>query len=239
MAKKNKKKTRSVRPLIAIGDIHGRLDLLRTLMEKIDKKMKDRDYRLIFLGDYVDRGPDSARVIDFLLEVQRFRPDTVFLKGNHEEALLDFLGVGEGADGWLAWGGEETLKSYGVGVAPVPDIRELQQALAAALPAAHFDFLMGLSLLYEEEGHIFVHAGLNPDYPIEEQESRDLLWIRKNFYDHGEGVFPDHVIIHGHTPVKKPENVGWRINIDTGAVWSGILTAVILDGDEAPKFVKT
>ncbi|MEM9421526.1 MAG: metallophosphoesterase family protein [Pseudomonadota bacterium] len=226
--------------LVAIGDVHGRLDLLQSLIEKLDKKLKNASVQYIFLGDYIDRGPNSAGVIDFLLRFQSDHPDTIFLKGNHEEAMLDFLAVGEEADGWLYWGGEQTLESYGIDPQlSSADLAITQELLADVLPPEHFSFLMDLKLLHEDDGYLFVHAGLDPLTKVDEQKAKDLLWIRDAFTEGGEGKFPDHVIVHGHTPVKRPENKGWRINIDTGAVWSSKLTAVLLGKGQKPKFVST
>ncbi|MEM6650002.1 MAG: serine/threonine protein phosphatase, partial [Pseudomonadota bacterium] len=100
---------------------------------------------------------------------------------------------------------------------------------ATVLPDEHFQFLMDLKTSYQQEQYFFVHAGLHPDKPLEVQTERDLLWIRDEFFDEGEGQFPDIIIVHGHTPVKRPDNLSWRINVDTGAVWSGKLTAAILE----------
>ncbi len=225
--------------IVAIGDIHGRLDLMKDLLEKIDKKLKGASARYVFLGDYVDRGPDSKAVIDYLLTFKAHYPETVFLKGNHEEAMLDFLAVGEEADGWLYWGGEQTLESYGVDLGLISNLTALQEAFADALPPEHFEFLMDLRLRYETGQYIFVHAGLNPDETLDDQQAKDMLWIRDAFFDGGEGKFPDRIVVHGHTPVKRPENKGWRINVDTGAVWSSKLTAVLIDGKQKPKFIST
>ena len=235
--------------LVAIGDVHGRADLLRALLGRIAETMGTRAYRLVLLGDYVDRGPDSRGVLDTLLRLKRERPDTVFLKGNHEQAMLDFLGAPEEGEAWVQWGGAETLESYGVrATEPAPpgadDLKMerpaavLAEELAGALPDEHFAFLMGLDLTHRAGRHLFVHAGLNPERALDDQRERDLLWIREAFSRHGKGAFGDLVVVHGHTPTAKPENKSWRVNVDTGAVWSGRLTAVILDGDKR-RFVAT
>lgn len=217
-------------PLIAIGDIHGRADLLDQLLAEIETRYANVPIRTIFLGDYVDRGPDSRGVIDRLIAYGERHADTVFLKGNHEEAMLDFLGVGDEAEAWLTWGGEETLASYGIRAAWPLDVGNAQEELAAILPDSHFRFLMNLRMTHTEQGYLFVHAGLDPDRSIADQRDRDLLWIRAPFYERGEGRFPGLTIVHGHTPVKRVENLGWRINIDTGAFWSSRLTALIIEG---------
>ena len=235
--------------LVAIGDVHGRADLLRALLSRLEDELSGRPYRLILLGDYVDRGADSRGVIDALLALKRARPDTVFLKGNHEQALLDFLGAPEEGEAWVQWGGAETLESYGVApTEPAPpgadDLRlerpaeTLAGEFAEALPDEHFAFLMNLPLTHREGRYLFVHAGLNPERSLEDQRERDLLWIREAFHKGGKGVFGDLVVVHGHTPVGKPENKSWRVNVDTGAVWSGTLTALVLEGDKR-RFVTT
>lgn len=227
------------RPLVAVGDIHGRLDLLDKLLAKVTRKMKGQAFRWIFLGDYIDRGPDSRQVIDTLIALKESYPDTVFLKGNHEEAMLDFLAVGEEADGWIYWGGEQTLESYGITLGADVDLGFAQEQLADTLPASHFSFLMDLVLRHDQREFVFVHAGLHPERAVDDQQAKDLLWIRDHFFDEGEGVFPDHIVVHGHTPVKRPDNRGWRINVDTGAFWSSKLTAVVLAPDRKPSFITT
>ncbi|WP_156032586.1 metallophosphoesterase family protein [Parvularcula oceani] len=218
--------------LAAIGDVHGCADLLRRLIERVEERFAGRRLRFVLLGDYVDRGPDSRGVLDALLALRARRPDSVFLKGNHEQAMLDFLGAGEAAAAWLHWGGEETLASYGVSAAPPLEPAELQMRLAEALPDVHFALLMDLPLFHREGRYLFVHAGLNPERPLEEQEERDLLWIRDAFYRKGKNRFGDLVVVHGHTPVPTPEDLSWRVNVDTGAVWSSRLSALCLDGEE-------
>lgn len=213
---------------IAVGDIHGCNDLLIRLLEKIDQRMGIAPYRLVFLGDYVDRGPDSRGVLDTLAKLKLERPDTIFLKGNHEQAMLDFLGSPHDSEAWLSWGGEETLGSYGIPVQLPINVMGLQDALANTMPDRHFQFLLDLDLIYATDRHVFVHAGLNPDRALDAQQESDLLWIRDPFFQSGKGRFPGKTIVHGHTPVKSPMDLDWRINVDTGAVWSAKLTAVVL-----------
>ena len=228
--------------LIAVGDVHGRADLLRQLVALSERRYGDRA-RFVFLGDYVDRGPDSRAVIDELLTLRRRRPGSVFLKGNHEQAMLDFLAEPEEGIAWLEWGGRETLASYGVtaellGDHPADRPWEARDALAERMPDRHFAFLMRLGLTHREGEYLFVHAGLDPERPIEDQRERDLLWIRDAFTRGGKGRFPGLTVVHGHTPVAKPENKSWRVNVDTGAVWSGRLTALVLE-DGKRSFVST
>lgn len=225
-------------PHVAIGDVHGRADLLGRLLRRIDKKMGKAPYRAVFLGDYVDRGGESREVLNMLLGFQDRYPDTVFLKGNHEQAMLDFLAAPEESAEWLEWGGAETLMSYGIQTGAAPDLESLRMEFAEALPDSHFKFLMSLRTMYEAGPYVFAHAGIDPYRPIHEQVERDLLWIRDPFLGAKEGAFGDRIIVHGHTPVRRAENLPWRINVDTGAVWSSRLTAVIIDGEQR-RFVNT
>ena len=224
--------------IVAVGDAHGRADLVRQLIGKAERRYEDRAFRFVFLGDYVDRGPDSRGVIDALIELQDARPDTVLLKGNHEEAMLDFVADPEEGEAWLEWGGEETLASYGVERAPGMALTTLRDVFADALPDRHFAFLMGLDLTHREGDTLFVHAGLNPERALEDQRERDLLWVRDEWRKNGKGAFPGLAVVHGHTPVPKPENLSWRVNVDTGAVLSSRLTALCLDGGKR-SFIST
>ena len=227
------------RRLYAIGDIHGALDCLDRLIGKIEKDAGGlSDAQLIFLGDYVDRGPDSKGVIDRLIELKNNHPDVIFLKGNHEAVMLDFLSDPEEALEWLEWGGDQTLRSYGVSGALTKAGGDLSAALNEALPKTHRDFLDSLDLTYAAGDYLFVHAGVRPGVAIEDQEESDLLWIRKRFHDAAANERPDCTIVHGHHPTKRPDDAGWRIGVDTGACWSGVLTAVCLNGTKR-KFIST
>lgn len=216
--------------LYAIGDIHGCAGLLRALLAMIDGDAADAAFRLIFLGDYVDRGPDSKGVIDALLTVKAERPDTVFLKGNHEQAMLDFLDRPDLNEEWLHWGGDKTLESYGLSDVWGKHPEILARELSSRLPPAHLAFLRDLTLFEIAGDYAFVHAGFKPGVAIEAQTEEDCLWIRKAFHNAGPEERPDKIVVHGHHPVKKPLDAGWRIDVDTGAVWSDALTAVVLDG---------
>ncbi len=223
----------------AIGDIHGRADLLDTLLDKIATDAGAlENVSLVFLGDYVDRGPDSRGVIDRLIALRDAQPSCVFLKGNHEAAMLDFLHDPEMMLHWFEWGGEETLKSYGISDILARPPQRLGVDLAAAMPAAHRPFLESLQLTYRIGDYLFVHAGVRPGVAIEDQQEEDLLWIRKRFHNASAHERPDAIVVHGHQPVKKPQDAGWRINVDTGAVWSGRLTALVLEG-ETRRFLTT
>jgi serine/threonine protein phosphatase 1 len=215
----------------AIGDVHGRADMLDDLLWRIkDDAGSLHNSKLIFLGDYVDRGPDSRGVIDRLISLGKDHPDAVFLKGNHEALMLEFLADPEDLPHWLEWGGEETLESYGVDPTG-KDPRTLAEELSAAMPKSHHDFLAGLALTHQEGDYVFVHAGLRPGAPLDEQKEEDLLWIRKRFHNAAPDARPEQVVVHGHTPTDKPDDAGWRIGVDTGAVYGGMLTAVVLEGN--------
>jgi serine/threonine protein phosphatase 1 len=192
--------------LLAVGDIHGCRYALQTLMARI---VPARDDRIVFLGDYIDRGPDPRGVVETLLALRSRVPRCIFLMGNHERMLLDVL-AGRNLPVYLANGGLVTLLAY-------LDKGHLQ------LPAAHRDFFNSLQLFYETGKHIFVHAGLRPGYPLRQQTENDLLWIREAFLesiaDWGKTV------VFGHTPMRKPYFGSRRIGLDTGAVYGGTLTA--------------
>jgi len=241
--------------IYAIGDIHGCADLLSALLDKIHADTESRGLndavfskdtppqstvstRLIFLGDYIDRGPDAKGVLDRLVELKKSRAGCIFLKGNHEAAILDFLAAPDDMAQWLEWGGVETLQSYGVNARLGRANEALAADLKEAMPAGHLSFLQNLTLTFEIGDYIFVHAGLRPGVALEDQQEEDLLWIRKRFHQASAKERPEQTVIHGHHPVDKPQDAGWRINVDTGAVWSGQLTAVVLEGKER-RFVST
>ena len=220
----------------AIGDVHGRADLLADLHALIreDATEAPESRRLIvYLGDYVDRGPDSAAVIDLLLSEPMRGFEQVFLMGNHEDFLLHFLDDPSVGPQWMANGGEATLASYGVVLdapAEEADMAAASDALRKVLPKAHRDFLEALPVTHREGDYLFVHAGIRPEVPLEKQSVEDLLWIREPFLE-SRDVW-EFVVVHGHTPVDGPEVHDNRIAVDTGAVWSGRLTAVVLHGPD-------
>ncbi len=220
--------------LYAIGDIHGRADLLRVLLDAVDEDVRGTDSAtLVLLGDYVDRGPDSSHVIDALLGARPALSRTVPLLGNHEASFLQFMEDARLGPSWLHYGGRETLASYGVRAASGGEsparLAALQAALAEALPPAHLSFLEALAPSYEAGGYLFVHAGIRPGIPLAEQSLDELLWIRDAFLrstaDHGR------VVVHGHTIVQEPEVRSNRIGIDTGAFATGVLTCLVLEAD--------
>lgn len=220
----------------AIGDIHGRADLVAELHTQIrDDHASASDSvlaKVIYLGDYVDRGTQSREVIELLLDQPLAGLTSVYLKGNHEEAMLRFLEHPAIGPQWFGFGGEATVMSYGV-TAPRPlddksSYAELSRQLRALVPPDHKAFLEGLELHHRVGDYLFVHAGIRPGCPIEEQDPEDLLWIRSEFLNSRE----DHgvMVVHGHTPTARPDVRSNRIGIDTGAFASGTLTCLVLEG---------
>ena len=224
------------RRIYAIGDVHGRLDLLRALIAAIDTEQKDAGTArptLVLLGDYVDRGPDSRGVVETLIEGPLPAFERVHLRGNHEDSFLRFLDDIAVGPSWLYYGGAETLASYGIAAARDEDdparLAALQAGFAAALPDSHRAFMRGLESCQAIGGYLFVHAGVRPGVPLAGQSLDDLLWIRGEFLqsaaDHG------HVVVHGHTIDRKPQIRRNRIGIDTGAFATGVLTCLVLEAD--------
>jgi serine/threonine protein phosphatase 1 len=227
------------RLVYAIGDVHGRLDLLHDLIKQIAadvaaSKPADKPV-LVFLGDYVDRGAFSRGVIDCLVSLGAL-PDIELraLKGNHEQALLSFLDDVEIGPAWLQSGGAATLVSYGVAAPQTRIATELweqaREAFTKALPPEHLAFLESLELYVEYGDYVFVHAGMRPGVPIERQSEQDLLWIRQDFL--GETRPFSKVVVHGHTPEAEPFLGEIRLGLDTGAYATGILTAARLCGTD-------
>lgn len=221
--------------VVAIGDIHGRADLLARLLQEIslDPAVGAGAATLVFVGDYVDRGPDSRGVVDQLLSLRgRGLGEVVFLRGNHDRMLLDFLADPATGSGWMSVGGGATLTSYGL-APPGPSAEpaawaQTAQAFAQALPPAHRVFLEGLRLFYRAGDYVFVHAGVRPGRALEEQTARDLLWIRQGFLNDRRAL--PWTVVHGHTPSESVHADLRRIGIDTGAYATGVLTALRLEG---------
>jgi serine/threonine protein phosphatase 1 len=177
-------------------------------------------------------------VIDRLISLQQTRPETVFLKGNHEVALLDFIETTGASDAWLQWGGMDTLLSYGVENVWSLESTELADTFAREFPEEHKAFLSNLGLMYSLGDYLFVHAGVRPGVKIPDQKEKDLLWIRNEFHNMAAADQPYQVIVHGHHPLKEPLDAGWRIAVDTNAVWSDKLTAVVLE-EKTRRFLST
>jgi len=221
--------------IYAIGDIHGRLDLLNRLHDKIREDIAatpDRTPVVVYLGDYVDRGPDSRGVLEVLCGPPVVPGAiTIPLRGNHEQVLLDFLEHPRNAADWLAYGGLATLKSYGVrrlDPAIETDLDTMGRGLAAAMPDRHLQLLKTLKTFEVLGDYLFVHAGIRPGIPLARQTADDLLFIREPFLSSPEQH--PYVVVHGHQIVDQPEVRPNRIDVDTGAYASGRLTCVVLDG---------
>jgi serine/threonine protein phosphatase 1 len=219
------------RRVYAIGDVHGCLSRLVHLHWQIAADLAARPVResvLIHVGDYVDRGPDSAGVL-WLLSGSVAPPVTrrVELMGNHEVFMRDSLVLGRRATAelWLTNGGEATLASYGVPVPAPVQVAEWRRAV----PQMHIDWIGNLDLTHQEGNYLFVHAGIRPGRKLRQQSRDDVLWIREPFLSDREQR--DFVVVHGHTPSKEPEVFANRIGIDTGAAMGGALTCVVLEAD--------
>jgi serine/threonine protein phosphatase 1 len=213
----------------AIGDVHGRLDLLMDLLSQIITHANGRSCKLVFLGDYIDRGPDSAGVVELVRRFQQRWPEGVLcLKGNHEAMLLEVVKEPAAIPWWLGNGGDATLASFGV-------------SHPGDLPADVLSWMAGLVTMYEDEHRYFVHAGLHPGLSLSEQDDQAKLWIRDEFlsidYNFGKHV------VHGHTPIETggPELRPYRTNLDTGAVFGGPLTAGVFTDERGPavEFLKS
>jgi len=220
----------------AIGDVHGRLDLLRPLVRVIQEDVPRGGGRMVvvFLGDYIDRGPHSREVIRFLSEL----PDDGniewrFLIGNHERTMLDFIEDPSLGPQWCEYGGQATLASYGLKLPNLKHKPEAWARLAAdldhKLTATERAFLETLELSVELGDYFFAHAGARPGQPLDRQSARDLMWIRNSFLDSTVGF--DRVVVHGHTPAPNVHIDERRIGIDTKAYASGVLSAVRFHGE--------
>jgi serine/threonine protein phosphatase 1 len=219
----------------AIGDIHGRLDLLERMHELIDSETaRDRPEErvVVHLGDYVDRGPESAGVLEFLRDKVRSDTGIIALAGNHDQGFLDFLRHGELESLFPGNGGTATSHSYGVTAdfTTAQAAKRTSAALGKAVPDSHKAFLRSLPAKAEFGDFFFCHAGVRPNVPLDKQAIRDLLWIRYEFLDWPH-LF-EKVIVHGHTPHGEPEVLPNRVNVDTAAYMSGILTALVIEGSE-------
>jgi calcineurin-like phosphoesterase family protein len=219
----------------AIGDIHGRADLIDQVFRRIDADLAAVPVRRaihVLLGDYIDRGPGSREVLDRLIGRGR-NHETVCLKGNHEMFVTEFLGNPQSLDEWRRYGGLETLMSYGLAPSMKGGAAEqagLAAALERALPDEHRAFLASLRPCFTCGDFFFVHAGVRPRVPLERQDEHDLLWIREDFLLHEDDF--EKIVVHGHTPVSQPDIRANRINIDTGAYATGQLTCLAIERDE-------
>ena len=203
----------------AIGDVHGLLRALCRLIAECERDADGRPMRLVFIGDYIDRGPNSRGVVDYIINLQsRLAENAICLMGNHEALALSAIDD-LNTENWILNGGDMTLRSYGV-------------SSALELPAAHVAWLRSLRLAFDDGLRFFVHAGINPAKPLDRQDRHDLLWIREPFLsvqrDYGR------LIVHGHTPTRTgmPDLRGNRLNIDTDAVYGGPLTAAVFVSEQ-------
>lgn len=227
----------------AVGDIHGRSDLLADMIARLEARSID-DTRLagppivVFLGDYVDRGHDSAGVIGMLAAGRPRHCECRYLRGNHEQSLAAFLENPAASRGWVLQGGAETLMSYGVRPPPFDGSKESWQRAAdelrAKMPAAHLDFLNGLERFVELGDYAFVHAGVDDSRSLSDQTDEALYWSRGNFTESKRPF--THRVVHGHTPVDQPFADARRVAVDTGAYASGTLTAARFEGEAVTFF---
>src|SRR5450631_642188 len=242
MWKLHRTKASETRPVVpdglriyAVGDVHGRADLLKKLFARIDADLQEHPIAEtihVFLGDYIDRGKDSAAVLDLLIERASIHQMT-FLKGNHELYLTEFLENPRILGAWAHYGALPTLASYGL--TPTINANPAQQAelatrLGEAMPKSHGQFLASLKPSFICGDFFFVHAGVRPGTLLTHQSEDDLLWIRDDFLLHEEPF--EKIIVHGHTPVREPDVRKNRINIDTGAYATGRLTCLKLEQDK-------
>lgn len=221
----------------AVGDIHGRRDLFEDLLARIDADDASRSparTTLILLGDLIDRGADPARVVERACRLAAAGDRFHAIMGNHEELMLDAYDGDEAKlRVFLRVGGVQTLDSYGVDLRGLPEGHEPETVIArmrAAIPAAHIAFLRAMEDGVRIGDYLFVHAGIRPGVPIEEQVPEEMRWIRDPFLDHGgdHGV----VVVHGHSIFEQPALRPNRLGIDTGAYLSGVLTAIGLEGED-------
>lgn len=222
----------------AIGDIHGHIDKLKELHNWIaeDQRRNGEGGVIVHVGDLVDRGPDSAGVVDWLMTGMAAGKPWVVLKGNHDRLMTNYIEDRSKRDFCLrvelTWldaplGGLATLESYGIEIKEGGDPDELHQRAVVAVPAAHVRFLEELPVMHQSSGALFVHAGIRPGIPFADQTEDDLVWIRREFHqdqrDHGA------IIVHGHTPVDQATHYRNRVNIDTGVAYGGPLSAIVIE----------
>ncbi len=223
-------------PIYAVGDIHGQFDDMLAVLDRI-KADGGADAQIVFLGDYVDRGAQSAKVVDLLCDAQRAGRPWVMLRGNHDRYFTRFLDQGAVRDScsasglhWLnpRLGGDKTLASYGVIADETAEIQPLRAQALAAVPQAHRDFLGALPHIHCAGDLVFVHAGIQPGVPLDQQSPDDLIWIRDPFLndprDHGP------LIVHGHTALTAAQHYGNRVNLDGGAGYGRPLCAAVFEG---------
>lgn len=224
--------------IYAIGDIHGQISMLQDALTWIDAD-GGPDAQVVFLGDYVDRGPDSAGVLELISGGINAGRSWTAVKGNHDRMFEWFLEDEPRHDphlkvthNWLHedLGGRATLPSYGIEVTDEHRLSEVHAHAKEAVPAAHKAFLRNLPCFYQTEGYLFVHAGIRPKVALADQEENDLVWIREPFLSFQE----DHpwLVVHGHTALKAPQHYGNRVNLDSGAGYGRPLSVGVFEGDD-------
>ena len=222
--------------IYAVGDIHGQLDMLDSALARIEQD-GGPDAKIVFLGDYTDRGPDSKGVIERLLQGKDEGRNWVLLKGNHDRMFEWFMQDPPRHDHhmlvgyhWLhdRLGGLDTLASYGVTFPERTRLKDVHDMAREAVPDTHVEFLRSLVLTHETDDLFFAHAGIRPGVPLADQDEEDLVWIRKSFH---KAVAPHpKLIVHGHTPVEQATHYGNRINLDSGAGYGHPLSAAVFEG---------
>ena len=233
--------------IFVVGDIHG----CHTLLTQIHKKILDKsnytrgNKLLIYLGDYIDRGSKVKETIQSILDFQFNNLQQVFLLGNHEQMMLDFINnVSDSLYLWILNGGNETLKSYGIKSTAffnnkAKSDKTIQNELVDSIPKEHLQFFTNLTLSYQWGEYFFVHAGIDPSVSLDKQDKNTLIWTRKSEFLSNTKKF-EKLIVHGHTPQPEIENLSNRINIDTGAFYTGILSCLIVDTKTGEKkFIST
>ena len=224
--------------IFAIGDIHGCMTELTSLHKKIltHEKFDVKKDLLIYLGDYIDRGKNSKEVIDQIIKLKRSKINTINLMGNHEEFFVDFLfNKINNIEQWLNFGLDQTLRSYGIEVVDfIKDgfgddiIDNLRKSLLSKMNEEHIKFFKELEISFSSEKYLFVHAGIDPKKKLEDQSKQDFLWSRSSEF-FNKDFKTDKIIVHGHTPELDIVSHPYRINIDTGCYFSGILSSVCLN----------
>ncbi|MFQ0812640.1 metallophosphatase [Brucella anthropi] len=221
--------------LYAIGDVHGRLDLLQDMHGLIRADLDQRpahDWRIIHLGDYIDRGPSSRQVLDFLIDATDRDERIIPLLGNHDDGFLTYLATGDVAGIFALHGGADTARSYGVNIdfADAGSARHGHAALVKIVPQGHIDFIRAMPRSVTFGDFFFCHAGINPSVPLDAQDPEELIWIRTAFL---KWTAPfEKVVVHGHTPQSAIDIQPNRVNLDTYAWKSGQLSAIVIDGRE-------
>ncbi len=221
--------------IYCIGDIHGRDDLLQQLHKKILEHAKQYTgtKTIIYLGDYIDRGEHSKLVIESLISKPLPNFQSIYLRGNHEQTLLDFLIEPEVGRSWFNYGGLQTLVSYGVRYSKIPtskqDLQQLQNELRERISPEHINFMENTRLFYIAGSYYFVHAGVNPRITLDKQTPDEQLWIRDAFIQHTKPF--EKIIVHGHTITNEPDFQPNRIGLDTGAYISGKLSCLVLENE--------